>query len=103
MDEACNRTLCEDFDTNEEDNCGGALGMEICVGSPLISQKEEGAEVPCSDVLCQIDVALDDAIILHASEFCSEEQVGAARKRISEAGGTLAYFAGMKELIKKLA
>jgi len=57
----------------------------------------------CDDGLCQIDIALDDAIVMYASEFCNGKQIEATRKRISEAGGTLAYFASMKELIKKLA
>lgn len=54
----------------------------------------------CNNLLERLDTAMSDAMVLFASEMCSEETVRAATERIYEAGGTLGYFANLKDEIK---
>jgi hypothetical protein len=42
-------------------------------------------------------IALDDWLNTYAPEFCDEERVKEARKRIMDEGGTLAYIADLQE------
>ncbi len=52
------------------------------------------------ELLERIFVALEDAMLLYAPEFTSEEQKRDLSKRMQEAGGTLAYFADLREELK---
>lgn len=46
-------------------------------------------------------LAISDAVMLHAPEFCDKENVDKARTRILDGGGTLAYFAETIGAIKE--
>lgn len=45
--------------------------------------------------------ALDDWTNTYASEFCDENRVAEARKRIKDNGGTVAYIADTVQLCKQ--
>lgn len=83
-------------------NIAGAMKKDMEKLNKL-KNEQTGSNSALSDVLCKLEIALDDAITLHAPEFCSKQSVYRTRKRISEAGGTLAYFANLKAEIKKFA
>ena len=102
MKRCLNHRCLENDDDIESNGCMEFGDLKDC-DCAITTQKDAVADVPCNDGLCQINIALDDAIVVFAPEFCNEENVVATRKRISEAGGTLAYFTNIKELTKKLA
>lgn len=56
--------------------------------------------------LKKIRVALNDSVVLNATEMCNVETINATKKRVIANGGTLAYFAynigSVTEMINKL-
>lgn len=60
---------------------------------------EHQDRVRCSTLLAEVEQALNDWIITYAAEHCTPAQVKAARKRISERGGTLAYVTDLRERV----
>ena len=54
------------------------------------------------EALSVSNIALNDWIVTFASEFCFEETVEKAYKRISDGGGTLAYVTDIRERNKAL-
>ncbi len=53
-----------------------------------------------TELLERVFVALEDAMLLYAPEFTSEEQKRDVSKRLHEKGGTLAYFADLREELR---
>lgn len=60
-------------------------------------RKEVAPANALRDALERSKTALDDWLNTYASEFCDEERVAEAGKRIMDGGGTLAYIADIQE------
>ncbi|MCK5615960.1 hypothetical protein KAR91_79595 [Candidatus Pacearchaeota archaeon] len=54
-----------------------------------------------AELLERIKLALSDAVVIYAPEFCDKETIAATRSRMQE-GGTLAYFGDLIGEINKV-
>jgi hypothetical protein len=71
--------------------------MPECTDSP---GKQSGSDVRLDVLLTEVAQALDDWIVISAPEFCNEKHVAAARKRIRNKGGTLAYVTELRDRVR---
>lgn len=63
-----------------------------------ITDTEEDNE---GDVLEDVFVALEDAMVMYAPEFCTPEQRNEVSSRAYKGGGTLYYFARLRQRLRE--